>query len=84
MNNVFPRKLLEALVEEGEKEVAVKKKVILSMTHRRAQELGLLTCKCGHPENNHFTHDKHPCAHCSCHAYSEKGIYGVSIEAKEL
>lgn len=61
-------------------------KIILSMTRKRALELGLLTCaNCDFPENNHFergsgSHGKGACAHdSSCRAYDEVGISGVVL-----
>lgn len=53
------------------------KLLILKMTRQRALELGLLVCKCGHPENNHF--DFGPCAHCKCKGLEEVGRSGVTI-----
>lgn len=42
----------------------------LEMTTKRALELGLLFCTCGHPPNNHFNHGKCPCAHCDCKEFT--------------
>lgn len=47
------------------------------MTKEQAMALGLLTCTCGHPENNHFISMKKNgehimgCAHCKCAKYTE-------------
>ncbi len=41
------------------------------MPRKIALELGLLTCTCGHPENNHFDWKLEPCAHCECKEYTE-------------
>lgn len=41
------------------------------MTKEQAMALGLLTCTCGHPENNHFEGSNRPCAHCDCKKYTE-------------
>ena len=54
-------------------------KLTLTMTKKRAQELGLLTCTCGHPENNHFEHGVRPCAHCPCPKFEQVGIKGVEV-----
>lgn len=51
----------------------------LTMTRKRALELGLLTCSCGHPENNHFAFEFRGCAHCDCKAYREQGVTGVTL-----
>jgi hypothetical protein len=51
------------------------------MTRARALQLGLLVCKCGHPENNHFDDGKGSCARdgCSCTKLREVGQYGIKI-----
>jgi hypothetical protein len=51
--------------------------ITLKMTRKDAIELGLLTCECGHPENNHFDMKKKPCAHCKCNEYSERSVRGT-------
>jgi hypothetical protein len=38
--------------------------ITLRMTIQEALRRGLLICKCGHRDNNHFTFEKGPCAHC--------------------
>ena len=53
--------------------------VTLTMRRDRALELGLLTCACGHPENNHFDHGRCPCAHCPCGEFVEVGGAGVGV-----
>lgn len=56
-------------------------RVTISYTRDQAQALGLLTCKCGHPPNNHFNFSaqEQPCAHCSCRAYHEVARGGGRI-----
>jgi hypothetical protein len=55
----------------------VAKYVVLNMKEAAAH--GLLTCHCGHPENNHFTWDERAasCAHCKCANYREKTRKGA-------
>lgn len=53
------------------------------MTKEQAMALGLLTCTCGHPENNHFEHGKRPCAHCECEKYIEVARESAGIRIKE-
>jgi hypothetical protein len=67
--------------------MATKKLITLQMTRRQALEQGLLVCKCGHPENNHFDFGDGdtPCAHCShpkCTKYREvaRSSVGTLIE----
>jgi hypothetical protein len=50
----------------------VAKYVVLNL--KQAAEQGLLTCHCGHPENNHFSWDDRArsCAHCLCKSYRVK------------
>jgi hypothetical protein len=50
--------------------------VTFQMTRQQALEMGLLSCTCGHPINNHFDHDAHPCAQCQCLGYNEKARVG--------
>ncbi len=46
---------------------------------------GLLTCACGHPENNHFrTVKRQPCAHCDCKAYRLKCRAGRLIDVPAI
>lgn len=69
------------------------KTVTLTMTRERALELGLLVCKCGHPENNHFGTGRlageadfggRSCARCTkCKAYSECGVNGTKLVKAE-
>lgn len=47
------------------------------MTRQRALEKDLLTCSCGHPENNHFDFKAHPCAHCDCKGFDEVSRAGT-------
>lgn len=57
-----------------------------TMTRKRAQELGLLTCAtCGYPENNHFDWGTKPSARDeSCSAYKEAAIRGVALDRDEM
>lgn len=52
------------------------KYVVLNL--KQAAEQGLLTCHCGHPENNHFSWDDRAraCAHCKCTNYRMKAKKG--------
>lgn len=52
--------------------------IFFAMTEKRALELGLLICICGHPVNNHFDYSN-ACAHCSCKSYHESGIRDVTV-----
>ncbi len=54
----------------------------LQMSRKRALELGLLTCKCGHPPNNHFDEQRADCARdgCKCKKYREIGVHGTKLE----
>lgn len=60
--------------------MAKKNYVTLRMTREEALILGLLTCTCGHPVNNHFLPSVRggvrPCAHCACSCYHEKARVG--------
>ncbi len=51
----------------------------LKMTRERALSLGLLTCKCGHPDNNHFAWGSRPCAHCKCKSLRETAKSGITV-----
>jgi hypothetical protein len=55
----------------------VSKYVVLNLKEAAAH--GLLTCYCGHPENNHFSHDDRAkaCAHCKCTNYRIKAKVGA-------
>lgn len=55
-------------------------RVFIEMTRETALENGLLTCECGHPENNHFEWDANPCAHCECKAYRERARVGRIVK----
>lgn len=46
-------------------------KLRFTMTKRRARELGLIFCTCGHPQNNHFSWGKKTCARCDCKGLDE-------------
>lgn len=50
------------------------------MTREEALQQGLLICTCGHPPNNHFSFNKHSCAHCDCKQYTEISRVGEIIE----
>jgi hypothetical protein len=58
------------------------KTVIIKMTRKDAEELGLLICKCGHPRNNHFDFDEKPCAHCPCKYFHEISRRGIIIKSR--
>ena len=53
------------------------KYVVLNL--QQAAAYGLLICHCGHPENNHFSHDERAksCAHCKCANYRIKAKVGA-------
>lgn len=57
--------------------MTAKASVLLQMSRTRAKELGLLTCACGHPANNHFSRPNNGCAHCNCTGYSERSRAGT-------
>lgn len=65
------KKLLESIdaIQESSDDVTI------TFTRPEALSLGLLTCKCGHPENNHFNHTD-SCAHCDCKRYRERARVG--------
>ena len=51
------------------------------MTRGDANKLGLLICKCGWPENNHFDFGNRPCAHSTaCRGYEEIARRGRLIK----
>jgi hypothetical protein len=54
--------------------------LVLEMTRKRALELGLITCMCGHPENNHFDWKPQPCAHCNCRELREIPKRGIKLK----
>jgi hypothetical protein len=51
--------------------VKKEKMIRLVLTQKQAERLGIVRCECGHPPNNHFDHDKRPCAHCKCKEYRQ-------------
>lgn len=53
--------------------------VTIRMTREEALMKDLLTCRCGHPENNHFDHGKNPCAHCDCEEFKERTRVGSFV-----
>lgn len=38
----------------------------ITLSKRKARELGILWCKCGHPKSNHFDFDTKSCARVEC------------------
>ena len=54
-----------------------RKTMFFRMSRKTALRYGLLKCKCGHPESNHFA--KGPCAHCNCKKYAETGRSGITV-----
>ena len=50
------------------------KTLLIQVTEQELEKRGLITCKCGHPKNNHFDFDKKPCsrAECNCKCFKEK------------
>jgi len=49
------------------------KKITITLTQLQAEKLGIVTCNCGHPPNNHFLEQKgKPCAHCTCKKYKQE------------
>ena len=52
--------------------------VTIHFTRKQALILGLLTCNCGHPENNHFNHND-SCARCDCKKYREVPVAGEFV-----
>jgi hypothetical protein len=59
------------------------KVITFKVPEQRAHELGLITCTCGHRENNHFTHSKRPCSACVCTEYTATGVHGVQVIGEE-
>lgn len=57
--------------------------LMFTMSKKRALELGLVFCTCGHPPNNHFDFDKKPCAHCKCRAFTMCSRAGVKLSIKK-
>lgn len=60
-----------------------KKLVTLTMPRKRALELDLLFCICGHRVNNHFDFGTHKCAHCPCGSYREVACSGTALHTCE-
>lgn len=57
------------------------KTVIIKMSRKEALEYGLLVCKCGYPENNHFSTGKRECAHDKqCTGYREISRMGTLLK----
>lgn len=49
----------------------------MEFTKKEAESLGLLTCECGYPKNNHFDFGKKVCAHTeNCTGYKEVARVG--------
>lgn len=59
------------------------KVVVLRMTRLSALRAGLLFCTCGHPENNHFSFNNNPCAHCDCRSYTEHARRDMELIASD-
>ncbi len=56
------------------------KNITICFTRKQAVYLGLLTCECGWPKNNHFGNGG-ACAHDSnCKKYREKARIGKIIK----
>lgn len=55
---------------------AKKNETLIAFTKKELQQLGLITCKCGHPDNNHFEWGTRPCAHCKCSKYRQVVRFG--------
>lgn len=53
------------------------------MSRTQALRADLLVCRCGHRPNNHFEHDKKPCAHCQCKSYDERASIGRLVGDEE-
>ncbi len=47
------------------------RKIVIELTQRQAEQLGVVRCQCGHPSNNHFDFETKPCAHCKCQGYRQ-------------
>jgi hypothetical protein len=46
------------------------KKLKIALSLETLKKYGLETCKCGHPENNHFSLTSNKvCARCDCRKY---------------
>jgi hypothetical protein len=58
----------------------VSDKIKIEMTRADALRLGLLTCRCGHPDNNHFDWKDRSCAHCNCERYDERPRVGKFVK----
>ncbi len=56
--------------------------MIIKLTQKQAEQLGLVTCECGHPNNNHFGNKKGACAHCKCLKYRQILRYGLKLVKK--
>lgn len=60
----------------------------LVLNLEEAARAGLITCTCGHPENNHFSWDDRAksCAHCKCPNYrlKAKNGYGRLIDVPAI
>ena len=55
--------------------------MIIKLSQKQAEALGLVTCECGHPNNNHFGNKKGPCAHCKCKKYHQVLRHGLKLIA---
>ena len=52
-------------------------KYAFTMTKTEALNKGLLTCECGHPENNHHDFGTRSCARCDCQSFNEMSTVGT-------
>ncbi len=57
--------------------------MMLLLTLEEAARYGLLSCTCGHPENNHFEFHDRPCAHCGCQKYIVTARVGKLVDSQE-
>jgi hypothetical protein len=48
-----------------------KPKLIVRMTQKQAEKLGIVFCKCGHWPTQHFKDGTGACAHCGCTRYRQ-------------
>ena len=54
--------------------------IFFKISRADALAMGLLTCECEHPPNNHFEWDNKSCAFCGCKNYREKSRVGKIVE----
>ena len=59
------------------------KYITIKLTKKEALYFDLLSCACGHRENNHFDFVPYnPCAHCKCDHYVEILRAGKIVKRK--